>query len=548
MKSRSLNSRASSDEWPHAVAKDDGSAPVRAVIYARVSSAAQRDRHTIASQLATLPKFISLRGWELVKPADTYVDDGRTAKEGFLSKRTSFTRLMHDAGQGLFDVVCIVDLDRLTRSEDLRERGEVLGAFQRAGVQIAVSGTGQVLDLRSSVGDLMSSLGTFFAAEANRKHRERITRGKDEAIRKGKKPAGPTPFGYLYNRETGQWSVDPELGPIVVEIFTRVSGGETCDAIARDLQARGVPRCRPSKSGRRRPGTWIHERVHQIVRARTYLGSWVADKVRGLSIAVPRIVTEALYGRADAALLRAGRRGQPRNPHKYLLQGLATCSLCGGQIGCASTGSWMTRQGKRRSFYYVCSRRRRPRPDSKTCTLPMMRSEAIDDRFWSTIVESVISDVHIEKALAEQGVGPQSEADPRVSLSRLQARLKQLTRAEEILLERFGRGFITDGALDKELVRLKADRTSVQEGIAAAQGAIGRSEKAAYDASALRKGISDLRVQLRRATADDRRGIVHAIVAGGEKAVKISPERIEAEILLAPGPSSAVAQVCTAGL
>jgi len=36
----------------------------------------------------------------------------------------------------------------------------------------------------------MSSLGTYFAAEANRKHRERICRGKDEAIRKGKKPSG----------------------------------------------------------------------------------------------------------------------------------------------------------------------------------------------------------------------------------------------------------------------------------------------------------------------------------------------------------------------
>src|SRR5450432_891589 len=147
MKSRSLNSVGSSNEWPPAVAKDEAPATVRAVIYARVSSAAQRDRHTIASQLTTLPNFISLRGWKLVRPPETYVDDGRTAKGGFLSKRTSFTRLMHDAGQGLFDVVAVVDLDRLTRSEDLRERGEVLGAFQRGGVQIAVSGTGQVLDL-----------------------------------------------------------------------------------------------------------------------------------------------------------------------------------------------------------------------------------------------------------------------------------------------------------------------------------------------------------------------------------------------------------------
>src|SRR5450755_1764854 len=62
------------------------SSPVRAVIYARVSSLAQRDQQTIASQLEALPKFVSLRGWNLVRPADTYVDDGRTAKAGFLAE------------------------------------------------------------------------------------------------------------------------------------------------------------------------------------------------------------------------------------------------------------------------------------------------------------------------------------------------------------------------------------------------------------------------------------------------------------------------------
>jgi len=308
-----------------------------------------------------------------------------------------------------------------------------------------------------------------------------------------------------------------------------------------------VPRCRPSKSGRRRTGVWIRERVHQIVRTRTYVGSWVADKERALSIPVPRIVSDAQYARADAVLLRAGRRGQPRNPHKYLLQGLASCSLCGGPIGCASTGSWMNSRGKMRNFYYVCARRRRPRSDLKTCTLPMIRSESIDERLWSTIVETVISDIHIEKALAEHGAGTESDPDPRVSVSRLQARLKQLTRAEEILLERFGRGFITDASLDKELIRLKADRTCVQEGITAAERAVGRDEGAGYDTAALRKAISVLRAQLRRATAEDRRDIVRAIVAGGENGVKIGPERIEAQILLAPRAASAVAQAYTAG-
>src|SRR3569833_2470564 len=186
--------------------------PVRAVSYARVSSLAQRERHTIASQISTLPAFVALRGWHLAKPADTYVDDGHTAKAGFLLQRAAFARLMADAARGEFDVVVVVDLDRLTRSEDLKERGEVLGAFQRAGVQLAISAPGQVLDLRSSVGDLMSGLGTFFAAKTNRKHRERITRGKKKTNHKDKKPTRPTPNRNKKNHTTDQKRNDPELG------------------------------------------------------------------------------------------------------------------------------------------------------------------------------------------------------------------------------------------------------------------------------------------------------------------------------------------------
>jgi site-specific DNA recombinase len=546
MTTRSQNSRAFLNRAPPAMGSDAEHSTLRAVIYARVSSMTQRDRQTIASQISTLPTFVASRGWKLVRPPETYVDDGRTAMEGFLSKRTSFTRLIQDAARGLFDVVVIVDMDRLTRSEDLRERGEVLGAFQRAGVQLAISSTGQVLDLRSSAGDLMSSLGTYFAAEANRKHRERICRGKDEAIRKGKKPAGPTPFGYLYNRETATWSIDPELGPIVGEIFARVSSGETCETIARDLQARGVPCARRSKTGKRRAGYWIRERVHKIVRARTYLGQWLADKRRALGVPVPRIVSDRLYAQADAALRRAGRRGQPRNRHQYFLQGISTCGICGARIGCASNGGWSVGGSGKRNFYYVCSKRRRPRHPHRACSLPMLRSDMVDRKLWDAVVASVVREDHLEKAIAECESEAEGEPDPK-ALPRLEAKLKQLMRAEEVLLERFGRGMITDSLLDKELIRLSKDRAAVTQSIDAAKADVQRRPSADATAEALRAAVGDLRDKLRFATPGDRRDIVRAVLGNDENAVKIGPDRIEARLLLAPRVGLGVAQVYVAG-
>jgi DNA invertase Pin-like site-specific DNA recombinase len=138
---------------------------MRAVCYARVSSAAQRERDTIASQLRVLPEFVAKQAWSLAMPVGTYVDDGRTAKSGQLEHRLGLAKLLRDAAAKLFDVVVVVDIDRLTRAEDLAERGAILGALQAAGVRIASATSGQVLDLSTSTGDLFTTLHAFFAAD-----------------------------------------------------------------------------------------------------------------------------------------------------------------------------------------------------------------------------------------------------------------------------------------------------------------------------------------------------------------------------------------------
>ena len=42
---------------------------MRAVGYSRVSSSAQKERHTIASQHRTIPEYIERSGWQLTKPS-----------------------------------------------------------------------------------------------------------------------------------------------------------------------------------------------------------------------------------------------------------------------------------------------------------------------------------------------------------------------------------------------------------------------------------------------------------------------------------------------
>ena len=169
----------------------------------------------------------------------------------------------------------------------------------------------------------------------------------------------------------------------------------------------------------------------------------------------------------------------------------------------------------------------------------------------ATIAAAINDRVGRQLEYAQEEVRALKEAlttgtDPK-ELPRLEAKQKQLVRAEEILLERFGRGLITDSVLDKELVRLSKDRTAVKQSIDATKDALRDRPSRGTTAQVLRDALEDLRQKLRFATLEDRRDIVRAVLAKDENAVKMGPERIDARLLLAPRARSGVSQVYRAG-
>jgi len=503
---------------------------MRAVGYLRVSSTGQRDRHTIESQFRLVPDFVARHGWPLAKPIETYVDDGRSAKAGKLEAREAFTRLVRDAQAGEFDVVVVVDLDRLTRSEDLAERGAILGAFQRAGVRIAVVSSGQILDLSSSLGDLYSSLQAFFAAEENRKRRERTVQGKLSAIARGHKPSGPTPYGLGYNRAVRTWSLNAETAPIVLEIYERVARGESCGAIANDFDRRGVPRVRG--------GRWIRERVWSIVRSTAYRGIWVADRRRKLVVQVPRIVEDELWYAAQDALIRWGRRGLRRTKHVYLLEGLATCSKCGARIGIAAA-SWTGRRKASRATY-VCAHRRRPPLGEERCELPHRPTEEIDARVWKAVTELLERpDLLDEVTAARRSRSGANERDWQKDIAGYEARLERLRRSETAILARFRRGLVSEGAMDGELTASKREREMVERQLDGARRALADVARTSADTAALEATLAELRTRLAVATQEEKRDIVRLLVEPGD--IVLGTYEVTAQVQLRE-PSLSVCQ------
>jgi putative DNA-invertase from lambdoid prophage Rac len=144
--------------------------PVRAAIYARVSTADQ----TCENQLLELRRYCAARGWE----ATEYVDTGIS---GAKERRPALDRLMTDAGQRRIDAIVVWRLDRFGRN--LRHLVTTIEELAAAGV--AFVSMGESIDTASPTGRLMLGILGSFAQFERERIRERIQAALQRARRQG---------------------------------------------------------------------------------------------------------------------------------------------------------------------------------------------------------------------------------------------------------------------------------------------------------------------------------------------------------------------------
>jgi site-specific DNA recombinase len=485
---------------------------MRAAIYARVSSAAQRERDTIDSQLRTLRAYVKSQGWA---SAGEYVDDGRTAKTGHLDEREGFAKLVRDADAKLFDLVVVVDIDRLTRTDSIEERAQILGPFQRNGVDI-VTPSGGRHDLRSMFGQLWATFDALRASEENRVKSERVRNGKIAAAQRGGKP-GDGPYWLAYDRESARWAVEPERAAVVADMFERVAAGESCTTVAIDLVARGI--ASPWRS------PWSKGRVRDYIRSRAPVGEWIAHRKTRTVVAVPAIVTEELWQEANAALDRNRTIGLRRTRHVYLLEGLAVCGACGSPMR-IRTGSSVNRAASA----YICAGRqhwRRSDVRRPTCDAPWVRTADADARAWARLCE-VFEDQDLPAELAAERAEIAGDArDWKRDADGYREHLARLDRVAEALLVRFRRGTLTEPELDRELAAINRERAAVRAQLSTAERARGTIKTAHARLGEASAMIAQLRSALAGATPEERREILASIVEPGGVRFRGDQVRIE---------------------
>jgi len=441
---------------------------LRAVIYARVSSDKQRRDGTIENQLPALRAFVKAQGWELVAE---YVDDGLSAKTGTLDDRVQFLRCQAFARQRPrpFDVLVVWDSDRLTRTESISERSDVLAVFQDMGIGIASPTTG-IRDLNTPMGQLYMTFDLVRAAEENRVKGERTKAGVERIARQGGKPKGCTPFGLTYDRATKAWGIDPIKGPLVVEALRRILGGESCVVVARSFGDRGAPAPRSH---------WNPGVLWRIVTSTHVIGSWLADRTKRITVTVPRLVDDATFFAVQDKLAIHKQRGLTRTRHVYALEtprgepAMAVCGVCGAPIFIVSPVPRIHRPAK-----YRCGSALRGRPGAR-CTAEAVSVADLDARVWDLVARKLASP-RLADLIRRHGAAQRAERhDWGKDLAGYRTKLATLDKREAAILGMFQAGEIaSESAVKLQLQANARTRAMLKGQITTAQQALAQADNA----------------------------------------------------------------------
>ncbi|MBR0660468.1 recombinase family protein [Roseomonas oryzicola] len=321
---------------------------LRVAIYARFSSELQ-NAGSIEDQVHHCLAYAEGQGWTVV---ETFTD---AAISGATTLRPGYQALLAAMRAGDVDAVLAWSQDRFSR--DL----EHVAAFDKQarflGVQMHTVTEGEIDPLKLGVKGIFNAQTLVDIGKHTR-------RGEAKRVRLGRS-FGRVPYGYRMIRrlgpdgepERGLREPDPITAPVVRRVFEAYCAGRSPRAIARQLNAEGVPgpdgapwndatiRGRPKRGdGILRNPIYVgrlvwgrHKKLREPVAGRKVLR--MADPENIIECAVPelRIIDEALWEKAQARLMAeaapVSAESRPafweRRRPRHLLSEKVVCGCCG---------------------------------------------------------------------------------------------------------------------------------------------------------------------------------------------------------------------------
>jgi site-specific DNA recombinase len=499
-------------------------------IYLRVSTEEQRERQSIATQREFGQRYSQLHQLNVYR---VYADDGVSGTVP-LERRGEGGQILRDARLGKFDQLLVYKLDRLGR--ETRLILNAVAELEKLGVR--VRSMTEEFDTGTSTGRLMLTLLSGFASHERDVIRERSVAGTNRVAEAGAWLGGIVPYGYrkVGEKRDAHLEITEEPIPglamseaeVIREVFRMAAvEGKSCRVIATRLNDLRIPcayvrddrRALRGKRKQRTSGVWRAGRVRWLITNKTYMGIHEFGKRSAaeravISRAVPAIVTESTWEKAQQTLHANFLFGKRSARNQYLLRGLIKCGLC----GLTYVGVSATRPNGKREFYYRCNGAHSPSVYSKTgrCQAKAIRGKHLEEQVWSD-VETFIRHPEpiLEKLHARLESDVKGSDQTRKQVERLEGLLAQKATERSRVVGLYRRGRLTDAVLDAQMDEIAKEETALELQIAELGGRIAGADSIVGNISSAQTLLSELRKRLDQPVSwEQKRRLVEVLVAG----------------------------------
>ena len=511
-----------------------------AAIYARVSSARQKEQETIRSQTVALHTHAEQLGLD-VPEQWVFEDDGHS---GASLVRPALERLRDLVCQVPVDVLLVYSPDRLARK--YAYQALLIEEFAKAGTTVMF-----VKGPRSDSPEdaLLVQFQGMIAEYERAQILERTRRGKAHRAKSGTiNVLSGAPFGYRYVRKSehaeARYEIVAHEAAIVAELFARYAdGGVAIGELARWLSGLGVA----TRTGKPR---WDRSTVWGMLRNPAYAGLacfgktmrtdqtaglnrtarlagratprsyTVIDRARSdwLEIPVPALVAEDTWQRVQRRLEDNKRYAARNSRNPSLLQGICACSSCGYAYYRTST-----RTTNKKIYYYRCLGSDDYRYEhGRVCANKPVRADYLDTVVWNHIT-ALLADPALIRNEINKRLQQVRTADPAtVERQRLDAGLAKATTAITRLIGAYQEELISLDELRTRMPELRARQTSLHHQIDALDSQLADREVYLKLADNLEDFLTGLRGKAATATVAERQRVLRLLV----KDVLVGAEKI----------------------
>ena len=405
---------------------------MKAVIYARYSSDNQREE-SIEGQVRECQSFAERKGYSVIR---TYIDRALSGTRA--DNRPEFQQMISDSTLREFQYVIVWKIDRFSR--DKFDSVKYKYALKSSGVSV-ISAT-EPID-GSPEGQMMESVFEGISVYYIKDLAQKTSRGMTENAIKGKFNGGTLTFGYTID-ENHHFQLDPVNAPIVLDVFTRYSDGETIRSILDDISSK------MSNNGRK----FTYHFLNWMLNNRRYLGEYkFQDTVN--NEAIPPIISQELFDKCQHRLnVNKHKAGSfKKNKEKYLLTGKIFCGICGATI------SGISGTGKCKSIYryYKCMNVKKHK-----CNKKPVQKELIENIVLNAALD-IFKDRALIRKISKACFDLQSKESPM--LPALKRRLRENQKEIKNLMNAIKAGIVLK-TTKSELEKLESEHEQLETNIA----------------------------------------------------------------------------------